>query len=132
MKPPKGMDVSKFKMPDLSKEGVTPGELIAGMRQIVDSAHEHGIKFYGATITPFEGADYFSDEGEATCQAVNQWIRSGGVFDGVFDFDAAVRDPAHPTRFRDGFDSGNFLHPNDTGYKAMADAIDITIFQHRN
>ena len=132
MKPPKGMDLSKFKMPDLSKEDVTASDLISGMRQIIDRAHEHGIKVYGATMTPFEGADYFSDEGEATRQSVNQWIRIGGAFDGVVDFDAAVRDPVHPTRFREGYHSGDFLHPNDTGYKAMADAIDITFFQHGN
>lgn len=132
MKPPKGVDVSKFKMPDFSKEDVTAADLIFGMRQIIDRAHDHGIRVYGATMTPFEGANYYSEEGEATREAVNQWIRTGGAFDGVVDFDAAVRDPAHPLRFREGFHSGDFLHPNDTGYKAMADAIDITMFKQGN
>jgi lysophospholipase L1-like esterase len=129
MTPQKGMD-AKFKMPDFSKEDVTASDLIFGMRQIIDRAHEHGIRVYGATMTPFEGANYYIDAGEATREAVNQWIRIGGAFDGVFDFDAAVRDPAHPLRFREGFRSGDFLHPNDSGYKAMADAIDITVFKH--
>lgn len=78
-------------------------------------------------MTPYEGADYFTADGEAVRQAVNQWIRTSGVFDGVFDLDAAVRDPAHPLQFRDSFHSGDHLHPNADGYKAMADAFDVTL-----
>lgn len=129
MKPPKGMDLSKIKMPDLSVEDVTADDLIAGMRQMIDRAHEHGIRVYGATVTPFKESDMYSDAGEATRQALNHWIRTSGAFDGVFDFDAAVRDPEYPTRFREGFHAGDHLHPNDAGYKAMTDAIDISVFK---
>jgi lysophospholipase L1-like esterase len=129
MKPPKGMDLSKIKMPDFAAEDVVAADLIYGMMQIIDRAHEHGIKIVGATILPYEGSDYFSDKGEATRQVVNQWIRTGSTFDGVVDFDAVVRDPAHPTRFRNGLQSGDFLHPNAAGYKAMADAIDLLLLK---
>lgn len=104
---------------------VTANDLILGMKQIIDRAHAHGIKVFGATMTPYEGADYFTPEGENVREAVNQWIRTGGAFDGVFDFDAAVRDPNHPRQFRDDYQSGDHLHPNASGYKAMAAAIDI-------
>jgi lysophospholipase L1-like esterase len=100
--------------------------IIMGLRQIIDRAHQHGIRVFGATLTPYEGADYYSADGEADRQAVNHWIRNGGAFDGVFDFDAAVRDPNHPAQFREGYHSGDHLQPSAIGYKAMADAIDLT------
>ncbi len=110
-------------------EGVTAADLIAGMRQIIDRAHAHRIRVFGATLTPYEGADYFSKDGEQVRQAVNQWIRTGGAFDGVFDFDAAVRDPSHPAKFRDGYQSGDHLHPSAAGYVAMAQAIDLALLR---
>ena len=85
----------------------------------------------GCTLTPFEGAAYFSAEGETKRQAVNKFIRTGGAYDGVIDFDAVVRDPDHPARFLPMYDSGDHLHPNDAGYKAMADAIDLSQFKKR-
>ena len=108
-------------------EVVSAEDLIVGLRQIIDRAHQHGIRVFGATLTPYEGADYYSDDGEATRQSLNHWIRSSGAFDGVFDFDAAVRDPDHPGRFREGNHSGDHLHPSAVGYKAMADAVDIEL-----
>ncbi len=108
-------------------ELVSAEDLIMGLRQIIERAHQHGIKVFGATLTPFEGADYYSEEGEAERQAVNKWIRTGGAFDGVFDFDAAVRDPNHPSQFREGYHSGDHLHPNATGYRAMADAVNLDL-----
>ena len=110
-------------------EVVSAEDLIVGLQQIIDRAHQHGIRVFGATLTPFEGADYYTDDGEAERQAVNQWIRTDGVFDGVFDFDAAVRDPNHPAQFREDYHSGDHLHPSATGYKAMADAIDVTVLR---
>ena len=108
---------------------VTAEEIISGYRQLIARAHEHGVKIYGATITPFEGAATYSPDGEAARQAVNHWIRSSGGFDGVIDFDAAWADPADPARIRDGLHMGDHLHGSDAGYKALADAVDLTLFR---
>src|SRR5207249_4630972 len=113
------------------KEIVSADEIIGGLRQIVERARTHGLKVFGGTLTPYEGAAYFSPEGEAKRQTVNAWIRAGGAFDGVVDFDNAVRDPQHPARFVPGFQSGDNLHPNNAGYKAMADAIDLSMLLGR-
>jgi len=107
-------------------QAVTASDLIQGMKQIIDRAHEHGIHVFGATMTPYKGADYFTEDGEVVRQAVNQWIRTGKAFDGVFDFDAAVRDPDHPAQFRDDMQSGDHLHPSSAGYKAMAASINLS------
>jgi lysophospholipase L1-like esterase len=82
----------------------------------------------GCTLTPYQGAAYYSDNGEQVRMAVNQWIRTSGAFDAVVDFEAATRDPDQPKQFRAGFNNGDHLHPNDTGYQAMADAIDLSLF----
>ncbi len=108
---------------------VTAQQLIAGLQQIIGRAHAHGIKVFGATLTPYQGANYYSDEGEAKRETINRWIRTSGAFDGVIDFDAAVRDPSSPRRFLPSYDSGDHLHPNDAGYKAMADAINLSLFR---
>ena len=112
-----------------ASELVTTQEVIMGLQQIIDRAHQHGISVFGGTLTPYEGADYYSEDGEATRQAVNQWIRSSGAFEGVIDFDAAVRDPGRPGQFRKDYDSGDHLHPSAAGYKAMANAIDLTMLR---
>ncbi len=114
-----------------ARETVSAENLVAGLQQIIERAHEHGIRVFGATLTPFEGADYYSADGEVERQAVNQWIRTGGAFDGVFDFDAAVRDPNHPSEFREDYQSGDHLHPSAAGYKAMADAINLSLLRGR-
>jgi lysophospholipase L1-like esterase len=108
---------------------VSADDLIAGYRQIIARAHGRGIKVIGGTLLPFKGARYFSAEGDEVRQAVNQWIRSSGEFDGVIDFEAAVRDPTDPAKYRADLDSGDHLHPNDAGYKAMGDAIDLSLFR---
>jgi lysophospholipase L1-like esterase len=110
---------------------VTAEEIIAGHLQMIMRAHQQGLKIIGCTLTPFEGAAYFSPEGETKRQSVNKFIRTGGAYDGVIDFDAVVRDPEHPARFLAMYDSGDHLHPNDAGYKAMADAIDLSLFKKR-
>lgn len=109
-------------------EAVTADELIAAYKQIVERAHSAGVKVIGCTITPYEGAGYYLEKGEATRAAVNQFIRTSKVFDAVADFDAATRDPQNPKKLRAEFDPGDHLHPNDAGYQAMADAIDLSIF----
>lgn len=110
-------------------ENVSAEALIAGLRQLAERAHEQGIVAIGATITPFEGAMYFSPEGEDKRQAVNDWIRTSGAFDGVIDFDAVVRDPDQSARILPDYDGGDHLHINDAGFKAMADSIDLSLFE---
>jgi lysophospholipase L1-like esterase len=104
-------------------------DLIAAHRQLIDRAHSHGLLIYGATLTPFEGAAYFTPEGEAKRQAVNTFIRTGKAYDGVIDFDAAVRDPMAPSKIQMKFNPGDNLHMNDAGYQAMAAAIDLSLFK---
>jgi lysophospholipase L1-like esterase len=107
-------------------------DLTGAYRQLIARAHARGIKLIGTTITPCEGVDipgYYSDAKEATRQAVNKWIRTSSAFDGVIDFDAVLRDPDHPSRLLPRFASEDHLHPNDAGYQAMADAIDLALFQ---
>ncbi len=107
----------------------TAEDIIAGYKQLVDAAHTKGVKIIGATMTPFYGAPYYTTEGEAKREAVNQWIRTGKAFDGVIDFDAATRDPNDPKKYLAAYDSCDHLHPNDAGYQAMAAAIDLGIFK---
>jgi lysophospholipase L1-like esterase len=108
-------------------EAITAAEIIAADRQLVARAHAHGIRIIGGTLTPFEGSHYYDPAGEQMRQAVNRWIRSGGAFDGVVDFDNALRDPSHPTRVSASLERGDHLHPNDLGYEAMARAIDLKL-----
>lgn len=109
--------------------------LIAGYRQLIERAHTHGIKVLGATLTPYEGSslgnrtDLYSPEGEAQREAINQWIRTSGAFDGVLDFDAAWRDPRHPTRIIEELQHGDHLHGNLAGYQALAQSIDLALFR---
>jgi lysophospholipase L1-like esterase len=104
-------------------------DLIAGHKQLIERARARGLKIYGATLTPFEGAAYFTPEGEAKRQALNEWIRTSKAYDGVIDFDAVTRDPAAPSRFLPAYDSGDHLHPGDAGYKAMGEAVDLALFR---
>ncbi len=108
---------------------LTAEDLEQGLGQLVARAHEHGIKVFGATITPYQGAGYFTEKGEQIREAVNTWILTSGVFDGTVDFDKATRDPNHPLVFASQYDSGDHLHPKDAGYSAMADSIDLSLFQ---
>lgn len=107
----------------------TAAELIAAHQQLIARAHARGLKVFGATLTPFEGAVYQTEVGEAKRQEVNKWIRTSGAYDGVIDFDAVVRDPSHQTKTRAAFDPGDHLHFTDSGYQAMADAIDLKFFK---
>ncbi len=115
------------------EETITPDDLIVGYKQIIARAHEHGIRVILGTIMPFEGSvpAAVQPERERFRLAVNQWILNNHDADGVIDFATTITDPAHPARFAPQFDSGDHLHPNDAGYKAMADHIDIKLLQTR-
>ncbi|HEY2432825.1 MAG TPA: SGNH/GDSL hydrolase family protein [Vicinamibacterales bacterium] len=106
-------------------------DLIAAHQQIIARAHAHGLRVYGATLTPFEGAAYWTPEGEAKRRQLNEWIRGGQGYDAVFDFDAAVHDPAQPTKTLLRFDAGDHLHLNAAGYEAVAGTIDLAVFASR-
>jgi lysophospholipase L1-like esterase len=118
---------------DIGLGGASPSpsaaDIIAGHRQLIERARARGLKIYGATLTPFEGAAYYTVEGEAKRQAVNEWIRTSKAYDGVIDFDALTRDPAAPTRMLPAYDSGDHLHPGDAGYKAMGESVDLALFR---
>jgi lysophospholipase L1-like esterase len=96
--------------------------------QMVERAHTFGIKVIGATLTPYGGAGYASPAGEQVRTALNEWMRTSKLLDGVIDFDKITRDPANPDAFLPAYDHGDHLHPGDAGYKAMGDAIDLQLF----
>ncbi len=114
----------------------TADEIIAGYKQLIERAHLRAIKVIASPLTPFENAlaggpnqGYFTPEKEAKRLAVNNWIRTSGVFDGLIDFERVVADPAHPSAIAAACDSGDHLHPNDAGYKAMGESVDLKLFQ---
>jgi lysophospholipase L1-like esterase len=122
-------DIGRLHDPNRPDYHLTAEDLEQGLSQLVARAHEHGIKVFGATLTPYEGAGYATDKGEQIREAVNTWILTSGVFDGAFDFDKATRDPDHPLAMASPYDSGDHLHPKDAGYTAMADSIDLSLFR---
>jgi lysophospholipase L1-like esterase len=105
--------------------------VIMAYEQIIERAHAHGLHVIGATITPYVGSAYYHPGtlSEADRQAVNKWIRASGHFDAVVDFDAVVRDPQHPDQLLPAFDGGDHLHPGPAGYKAMGDAVPLSLFE---
>lgn len=110
-------------------DAATVKQLAAGYRELIARAHRNGLRVIGTTATPFEGAafgpGYWSPRKDALREKVNRWIRTSRAFDTVVDFDAIVKDPSHPSRLLPGWDSGDHLHPNDAGYRALAEAIPI-------
>jgi lysophospholipase L1-like esterase len=120
-------DIGRSFSPMNPGDPVTAETLEAADRQIIERAHEHGIRVIGATLTPYGGAGYSSPQGEAVRQALNSWIRTSGAFDGVIDFALVVADKADPLKFDARYNDFDKLHPNDAGYKAMADAIDLKL-----
>ena len=112
-----------------TQEPVTLEALIAADKQIIERAHAHGIKVIGALLTPYQGAGYAAPAGEEVRTGLNNWIKNGGAFDGVVDFATATADPANPLTFRADYNIRDKLHPNDAGYEAMANAIDLNLFK---
>jgi lysophospholipase L1-like esterase len=110
-----------------ASQAVSADEMIVGLQQIIARARAHGIKVIGATLTPFEGTNVYDESGAAIRQEVNKWIRSTDAFDAILDFDKAIRDPEHPTKVRQEYDSGDHIHPSAAGYKAMADLIPLNL-----
>ena len=106
--------------------------VLSAYRQLVERGHAHGLRVFGATITPYAGSDYYHPGAlsEADRQAVNRWIRDAAHFDAVIDFDAVVRDPNHPDQLLPALDCGDHLHPSPAGYKAMGESIPLSVFRH--
>jgi lysophospholipase L1-like esterase len=107
---------------------VTPDDLIGAMKQMIERAHTHGLKVVGCTLTPYEGDQNYNPMGEEIRGALNRWIRTGRAFDAVVDFDKVTQDSSNAKTFKVTFNDSDHLHPNDAGYKAMADSIDLKIF----
>lgn len=123
-------DITASQMLTTPKDQVSVEQIIDGMKTLAARAHASGVRIWGGTLLPFEGTRHFySEAAEARRQAVNAWIRSSGAFDAVIDFDQAMRDPAHPNRLHPDFDSGDHLHPNEAGYKVMAETVDLHLFR---
>jgi lysophospholipase L1-like esterase len=110
----------------------TATQLMEAYKQFIARGHERGLRVYGATMLPFGGSFYDAPERSAARQRVNNWIRRSRAFDAVIDFDAALRDPANPSRLRGDVDSGDHLHPNENGYRLMAEAIDLKLFRNNH
>ncbi len=123
------------------KDAITPSDpeptaedVIAGYKQIIDRAHDHGIRFVGVTLTPFidtfkglPTSGYYTPEKEKIREAVNEWIRANKTADGLIDFDKLLEDPKNPNHINPAYDCGDHLHPNDAGYQAMAKAVDLSV-----
>jgi lysophospholipase L1-like esterase len=118
--------------PGKPEEEVTAAQMIAGLKQLAVRGRARGITVIGATLTPFENETFlpgaWNPKREAVRQAVNDWLRKTDVFEAIVDFDRALRDPDHPTRMLPSYDCGDHLHPSDLGYRAMGDAIDLSLF----
>jgi lysophospholipase L1-like esterase len=125
-------DISAADMLDNPKDKVSAQQIIAGMKWLVARAHTRGIKVYGATLLPKSGVQkpfIHTPAAQAKRDEVNAWIRGSGVFDAVVDFERLMADPERPDHLSPIYDSGDHLHPNDAGYKAMAAAIDLRMFR---
>lgn len=124
-----GLSRRDVRTPEMHQALVT--DIIQAYTQMILRAHAQGVKLIGCTITPYVGSDYYHPDGasEGDRQAINDWIRSSGMFDAVVDFDKVVRDPAHPERMIAAYDSGDHLHPSAAGYKVMGDAINLEVLR---
>lgn len=122
-------DIGRLSHPRAPADDISVQDLEMGLKQLVDRAHTHNIKVIGATLTPYKGAGYYSEKGEAVREALNEWIRASGVFDGIVDFDKVTRDPNNLQQFLPKYDHGDHLHPSDAGYEAMGDALNAQLLK---
>jgi lysophospholipase L1-like esterase len=123
-------DITATQMLAAPAQHVTVEQIEAGLRTLAARARARGVRSWAGTLTPLGGTKrFYSAAVERERQAVNAWIRTAGLFDAVVDFDAALRDPADPSRLNPAFDSGDHLHPNEAGYRVMAQQIDLRLLQ---
>jgi lysophospholipase L1-like esterase len=126
-------DIGQILRPGSPESTVTADDLIFAATQMVIRAHQHGVKVFGATLLPFGPRNLPANPDWPRVRQVigqyNEWVRTSHVFDGVVDFDKATADPQAPQTMLPAYDSGDHVHPNDAGYKAMADAIDLSMFR---
>ena len=115
--------------PGMDQPPITVAQMIAGYKQLVARAHAKGIKVIGSPIGPYKGAGYWTEEGEVARQAINDWILTGGAFDGLVRLDTAFADPADPAQMREGYHMGDHLHGSDAGLKAVGESIDLALFK---
>jgi lysophospholipase L1-like esterase len=121
-------DIAATQMLPEPAQHVTVEQIEAGLRTLADRAHARGVKVWAGTLMPLAGTKrFYSETVERRRQALNAWIRTAGVFDAVVDFDAALRDPLEPTRLNPAYDSGDHVHPNEAGYRVMAQQIDLRL-----
>ncbi|MEO5707615.1 MAG: SGNH/GDSL hydrolase family protein [Alteraurantiacibacter sp.] len=114
--------------PGLDQPQIDAAQMIAGYRQLIARAHEKGIKVIGSPIGPYMGATYWSEEGEAARQTINDWMLNSGEFDATIRLDTAFADPAEPRQMREGFHMGDHLHGSDAGLRAVGESIDLALF----
>ena len=123
-------DITAARLLAAPADRVTVEQIEAGMRKLAERARARGVKIWAGTLLPFAGTkDFWSADAERDRLALNAWIRTAGVFDAVVDFDAALRDPADATRLNPAYDSGDHLHPNDAGYRVMAQQVDVRLLR---
>ncbi len=122
-------DIARATDPNHPFDPITAEDLIAALTQLAERGHEHNLKVFAATLTPYGGSNSMSPAGEQIRQTVNRFLRTAKVFDGVLDFDQATQDKANPTAYLPAFDHGDHLHPSDAGMKAIADSIDLKLFE---
>jgi lysophospholipase L1-like esterase len=118
-------DIGRLQSPKLPGEAITAEDLIAAYRQLIVRAHLHGIKVFGATLTPYQGAHTDTDVGQKVREQVNEFILHAGAFDGVVDFAKATADPANPRTYASAVGTPDHLHPGDPGYVTMGESIDL-------
>jgi lysophospholipase L1-like esterase len=120
-------DITRY-IDDHQPYGDLEQRLELAFAQMAAQAHQHGIRIFAATLTPYQGCVCFTSEGEAVRDGLNHWIRTSSLLDGYVDFDKATRDPQHPLQYLPQYDSGDHVHPSDAGYQVMANAIDLGLF----